>query len=103
MKSISAAQSLFASGRYREALDAMPVSDSTGDSAASRLLRAELLVNLGEVHQALSIVVHIESSRRLTEDEKSHAEFVRSRIAKEEGDFDQAIRFLIKRKVCSSA
>jgi len=73
MKSLPIAQSLRSVGRFREALENLPPSDVQKESTAARLLRAELLAEVGEAAGAASIVELLEKSRGLTEIDRSQA------------------------------
>jgi transcriptional regulator with PAS, ATPase and Fis domain len=96
MKSIVAAQTMRSTGRFREALEALPSTDVRHESNALRLLRAELLIEVGEAASALSIVQTAPSMKGISEAERSQVEFVNSRIEKERGDYDSELQHLQK-------
>src|SRR5258705_2371124 len=87
MKSIASAQSLLSMGRFREALEAAPLFEAHRESVAARLLRAELLIEVGNTAASLSIIEAVETARGISDAERSQIEFVRSLIEKERGNF----------------
>jgi DNA-binding NtrC family response regulator/tetratricopeptide (TPR) repeat protein len=96
MKSIATTLSLHAAGRFREALEAVSLSDDRRDSLVARLVRAELLAHSGDVVQSASIIDSISHLRNISEAERSHIEFVRALIEKEKGNFDAELHHLQK-------
>src|SRR5712671_4516150 len=94
MKSIAAAQSLCLEGRFRQALEALPLD--IREAFDTLLLRAELLAQLGETTGSLAIIDSVEKSRSINDAQRSQIEFVRSRIDKEHGDYDSELHHLQK-------
>jgi DNA-binding NtrC family response regulator/tetratricopeptide (TPR) repeat protein len=96
MKSLATAQSLRSVGRFREALESIPSSDARQESLATRLLRAELISEMGDAAGASSILRGIETVRGLTEVERGQIELVKANIEKENGNFDSELHHLQK-------
>ena len=96
MKSIATAQSLFLVGRFREALDAIPMGEAHGESVRIRLFRAELLITVGKTSESLSAIEAVERIRGISDSDRSQVEYVRSLIDKEKGDFDSELHHLQK-------
>src|SRR5258708_7666698 len=96
MDSLAAARELTSIGRFREALEELQRRDVSRGTSAAQLLRAELLTIVGEAEQAIEILRQIEKTRGLSETDKSCAEFVWSRIAKEHGQLDEEFLHLRK-------
>jgi DNA-binding NtrC family response regulator/tetratricopeptide (TPR) repeat protein len=96
MKSIAIAQNLRTAGRFREALDALPTIDGPREPIGARLLRAELLVEIGLTAGVPSLIETIERDRRITDSEKSQIEFIKSCICKENGNLDSEVQHLQK-------
>src|SRR5262245_17765517 len=94
MKSLAAAQGLWSVGRLREALESISRADYQNESLATRLLRAELLSEVGDAARASSVVQGIETLRGLTESERSQIEYVKANIEKENGNFDSELHHL---------
>jgi tetratricopeptide (TPR) repeat protein len=94
MKSIAVAQSLRSAGRFREALEAIPFADDRRDSLVTRLLRAELLAEVGDAGRSASIIETIETPRSVSESERSQIEFIKAVIEKEKGNFDAELHHL---------
>ena len=96
MKSLATAQSLRSVGRFREALASIPSSDARQESLATRLLRAELISEMGDAAGASSILQGVETVRGLTETERGLIELVKANIEKENGNFDSELHHLQK-------
>jgi DNA-binding NtrC family response regulator/tetratricopeptide (TPR) repeat protein len=96
MKSIAIAQNLRSAGRFREALDTLSPIDDARESIGARLLRAELLVEIGLTTGVSSTIATIEGSRGITDSERSQIEFIKSRICKENGNLDSEVHHLQK-------
>jgi transcriptional regulator with PAS, ATPase and Fis domain/tetratricopeptide (TPR) repeat protein len=96
MKSITIARELFSVGRFRQALEAAPSLETHREPVAGRLLRAELLVAVGEAAASLSVIEAVETSRGVSDPERAQIEFVRSLIDKERGNFDSELHHLQK-------
>src|SRR5215831_1308950 len=96
MKSIATAESLRSAGRFREALEALPPPpvDGLKESAGVRLLRAELLVEIGITTGVPKTIEMIEGTRGVTDSDRSQIEFIKSRICKESGDLDSEFHHL---------
>src|SRR5262245_41208787 len=96
MKSIATAQSLRTAGRFREALEALPAPPINGlkESIAVRLLRAELLVEIGVTTGVPKTIEMIEGTRGITDSDRSQIEFIKSRICKESGNLDSEFHHL---------
>ena len=94
MDSLAAARRLNSVGRYREALEELQSVDTHRSTLEAQLLRAELLTITGQPAQALQILQQLDKAKLWTDSERSHSEFIRSRIAKEEGNFDGQLQHL---------
>src|SRR5206468_1969834 len=96
MDSAATARHFSSVGRYLEALEALPSADRRRETSDVQLLRAELLMLVGDTVEPQLILQDLQQSRILSEVEKSHLEFVRAGVAKEQGHFDAELRHLQK-------
>src|SRR5438270_762333 len=92
MDPTASARQLNSQGKYRAALAALPAADIRRDLPSTRLMRAELHAWLGETASARPIIENLLGAKNLSDADRSHLEFISSRIAQEDGEFDEELQ-----------